>query len=71
MRATLVVSTLAILSAIPTASAQNFPTSYGNSSVTISTTEPVAGPLAPSDRAYAPDRAYVPRPHRARTVSHR
>jgi hypothetical protein len=65
MKATLILSTLTILSAISTASyAQEFPTTFGNSTAIISSETPAATDLSTSDRAYAP------RKH-SRNVHHR
>lgn len=63
MKATLILSAIAIVSVISTAaSAQSFPTSYGNSSATIS----IATPQPPSNPLITTDRAYAPRAHRVR-----
>jgi len=57
MKATLILSTLAVLSAISTASyAQEFPTTFGNSTAIISTEAPAASDLSTRDRAYGPRR---------------
>jgi len=66
MKKTLFVSALAVLSVISTASAQGFPTSYGNSSVTITVPTPTAASTT-TERTYAQGRTDVVREqHRAR-----
>ena len=71
MRTTLI--SLAVLSVISTGVlAQNFPTSFGNSSVTITNVGPVAstgtGTVGAPDRGFAPGQL---RQQRVRVKSHR
>jgi hypothetical protein len=82
MKATLILSALAVLSVTPTASfAQNFPSTFGNSSAIVYTTPAPSGATTTSDRGYVPraasapsgattsDRGYAPRQHRVRAAS--
>jgi hypothetical protein len=64
---TLILSTLAVLSVVSTASfAQDFVTyssAYGNANATVPTVDPVDGSIGASERGYQSG----PRQHRART----
>jgi hypothetical protein len=69
MKATLILSTIAVVSVISTAaSAQSFPASYGNSSAMISVPAPPASTVLNTNTV---DRAYAPRPHRIHATSRR